>query len=853
MNYPVWQLDFFGGGLFVILIAVFHVYIAHFAVGGGLFLVLAERKGYRENNPAIIEYVRKHARFFLLLTMVAGSITGVGIWFIISLLNPAATSILIHSFVFAWGTEWVFFLIEIVSIFIYYYTFGRMERGKHQLFGWIYFGAAWMSLFFINGIIAFMLTPGNWPVDGSFWSGFFNPTFWPSLFFRTFFSLIIAGLFGLTTAAWIRNSRLRTSMVRFCALWLLAPFLFFVASAYWYRAALPPEVQTMIFERMPSMRPFINGFLLFSPIVVLSGLLLAIRLPASIGKALAILLLIIGQLYMGCFEFIREGGRRPYIIRDYMYSTSILKTDVNRIQEQGILQTAKWVRHREITATSKLAAGKELYNLLCLSCHAIDGPMRDIKPLTAQFTPSGLDAMISGMSTFYPSMPPFTGTVEERRTLAYYIAYGLNGRLDPAPINLTEKKVDIPAFDPEKDEFVLLAWNTLGMQYVSDVDSLFSLFPAGNSLRAQLIQRGETPEIVNTDVTLHYRFEKDFTTAGTNEPIAGTMEAEDDYFTAEQIPLLPYSQKGFDPYPVVTIEARDDNNVLLATTKVVAPVSTEIGCRNCHGGSWRVDNRAGFSSETAANILAVHDRLSNTDLLQTAQTSGPIRCRDCHADSLYKAAGDPSRLNLSTAMHGFHAHYLRDKGDAACAQCHPSSSMGATHSLRGIHAAIGLECTSCHGALEDQALGLLKAEQLAGKQQAAKLMANLQPKSVNSVAEVKARSPWVNQPDCLNCHVDFQPPDTDTTFNTWTKDEAELYRNRTDDTGRLFCAACHSAQHAIYPADNPYGAHLDTLQPLQYQKNRLPLGSNRNCAVCHTVDMDYEMHHANSLREFRNE
>ena len=38
MNYPVWQLDVFGGGFFVILIAVFHVYIAHFAVGGGLLL-----------------------------------------------------------------------------------------------------------------------------------------------------------------------------------------------------------------------------------------------------------------------------------------------------------------------------------------------------------------------------------------------------------------------------------------------------------------------------------------------------------------------------------------------------------------------------------------------------------------------------------------------------------------------------------------------------------------------------------------------------------------------------------------------------------------------------------------------
>ena len=94
MNYPVWQLDFLGGGFLVVLIAVFHVYIAHFAVGGGLFLVLAERKAHRENNPAILDYVRKHARFFLVVTMVLGSITGVGIWFIISLLNPAASSVL---------------------------------------------------------------------------------------------------------------------------------------------------------------------------------------------------------------------------------------------------------------------------------------------------------------------------------------------------------------------------------------------------------------------------------------------------------------------------------------------------------------------------------------------------------------------------------------------------------------------------------------------------------------------------------------------------------------------------------------------------------------------------------------
>ena len=360
MNYPIWQLDSFGGGLWIILIAVFHVYISHFAVGGGLFLVLAERKADRAHNPAMLDYVPGHAKFFLLLTMVAGSITGVGIWFIISLLNPAATSVLVHTFVFAWAMEWVFFLVEIVSLFLYAYTFGRMSGRRHRLLGWIYFVSAWMSLFLINGIIDFMLTPGTWPTDGNFWSGFFNPSFWPSLAFRTFLCLIIAGLFGLVTATWLKEDQLRTSMVSFCARWLLIPFVLFVASAWWYGMALPEELRQQVFAKMPSIRPFLDGLLFGSPILVLAGLLLIFRLPAMISRPLALVLLVIGQLYIGCFEFIREGARRPYIIREVMYSTSILPKDVDRLQEQGVLSQARWVRHREISPENRLAAGRRL-------------------------------------------------------------------------------------------------------------------------------------------------------------------------------------------------------------------------------------------------------------------------------------------------------------------------------------------------------------------------------------------------------------------------------------------------------------------------------------------------------------
>ena len=42
MNYPIWELP--APGLLIAAVAIVHVFISHFAVGGGLFLVLAERK-----------------------------------------------------------------------------------------------------------------------------------------------------------------------------------------------------------------------------------------------------------------------------------------------------------------------------------------------------------------------------------------------------------------------------------------------------------------------------------------------------------------------------------------------------------------------------------------------------------------------------------------------------------------------------------------------------------------------------------------------------------------------------------------------------------------------------------------
>ena len=112
MELPVWHFVGIGSGLIIGIVSVLHVFVAQFAVGGGIYLVWMERRAYRDGAPEILQWLERHTHFFLLLTMVFGGLSGVGIWFTMSVVNPGATSMLIHNFVFFWAAEWGLFLLE---------------------------------------------------------------------------------------------------------------------------------------------------------------------------------------------------------------------------------------------------------------------------------------------------------------------------------------------------------------------------------------------------------------------------------------------------------------------------------------------------------------------------------------------------------------------------------------------------------------------------------------------------------------------------------------------------------------------------------------------------------------------
>ena len=421
MDYPVWQLWGINGGLLVAIISVLHVFVAQFAVGGGFLLVHAATRAERAGSAEATFWVKRFTRFFLLLSMVFGGVSGVGIWVIISLISPAATSLLVHRFVYAWATEWVFFLGEIVALLVYYYGFGKMRFEDHRNVGLLYGLFAYLSLFMINGIITFMLTPGAWMQTQGFWDGFFNPTFWPSLLFRSALCAMLSGLFGLVWASLIDDERARELMTGVTRLWALVPIPFMAIGAWWYIGALPAPQLEMVLRRTADIRPFLEAFPWVLAALMVGGLAFFTRLPSGARVPVAALLLVLGLCQVGTFEWVRETGRRPWIVHGVIWSNGITPEAGAKSDLEGMLKVARWSGVKQVAEANMHEAGRELWQVQCANCHGLGAPMIDILPRIANRPLTGVEALIIGQGALQGYMPPFVGTPAERRALATYL------------------------------------------------------------------------------------------------------------------------------------------------------------------------------------------------------------------------------------------------------------------------------------------------------------------------------------------------------------------------------------------------------------------------------------------------
>ncbi len=440
--------------------------------------------------------------------------------------------------------------------------------------------------------------------------------------------------------------------------------------------------------------------------------------------------------------------------------------------------------------------------------------------------------------------------------------------------------------------YTLVGWNDLGMHCMDADYSVLSILPPYNTIHAQLIDPSGNLVTSPGGITVTYEAVADpagsinTTSIGklnfwdyvsaifgvslapdeglagydmpgpSNTPQVMHYEPALQWFTAEGIPLTPYDDSGNkNYYPLMRLVARDASGQVLATTRIVLPISDEMTCIACHAsgsgpaaepsGGWI--NAADRERDYRLNILLLHDDLeggspvfqaalsaagySSSGLYATDTADGtPVLCDACHGSNALPGTGQAGIKPLTEAVHTRHAGVI-DPGNgmtldasanrAACYNCHPGAE---TRCLRGAMGAavaadgsLAMQCQSCHGSMTQ--------------------------------VGTPGRAGWFDEPTCQSCHTGTATHNNgqirytsafdgsgqprvavDQTFATDPNTPvagASLFRFSTGHGG-LQCEACHGSTHAIFPSADVN----DNLQSLDLQGHA---GMLVDCATCHNT------------------
>jgi mono/diheme cytochrome c family protein len=345
----------------------------------------------------------------------------VGIWWSIGLVNPEATATLIHVVVWGWAIEWVFFIVEIAAAFIYFYGWERLDPRTHLTVGWIYFGAAWASLVVINGVLTFMLTPGRWLESHTFAAAFFNPGMLPSCVVRTAVCVALAGVYALLTASAVRDVALRTEVVQYAAKWVLAGTLVIPFAGIWYISTLPAMARETSMGAAPAVTIFAGLSIFFSALVVIFTYFGPYQRSRAFNLTFAILIAVLALSTTAVAEWVREAVRKPYVIYNYMYANTLRLEDVQRVRQQGVLASARFVRRHAVEPGELVKAGQDVFSVQCASCHTVDG-YNSMRFAVKGWSPEMIDYLLLHFNELKGFMPPFAGNEAEGRALAAWLS-----------------------------------------------------------------------------------------------------------------------------------------------------------------------------------------------------------------------------------------------------------------------------------------------------------------------------------------------------------------------------------------------------------------------------------------------
>jgi mono/diheme cytochrome c family protein len=428
--YPVNDFGPLMKGLVIGGVGIVHVFLAQFAIGGGLLMLYLERLGQRGRQDAR-SFVDGYFRVLVLVSFVVGALTGVAMWFTTIQVGARTIGLMLDEFHWLWATEWVWFAVEITAGYAFYRCGPQLgDRARVRLLA-LYALASWMSLFWINGILSWQLTPGRWLDGGGVWAGFFNASFWPSLLFRTAVSTTLAALAACIVINTMDLPRDRKAALIRRASWFAAPIAAMPLLALWFVAVLPADSRSWLLGGSMAMTMFVGvaaGASLLVGGYVVVGLLLQ-RLYINGATATLLLGLAFGATAAG--EFVREGARKPYTVRGVLYSNSIRPDEVAALRAGGATARDPYPL-KESYPTEQLARGARVFRALCDACHTMSGA-NALAELTRTWTDDQLRLNIAKLQRTKGFMPPFAGNAEDVEALVQLLRWEHAGRPAVAP------------------------------------------------------------------------------------------------------------------------------------------------------------------------------------------------------------------------------------------------------------------------------------------------------------------------------------------------------------------------------------------------------------------------------------
>lgn len=427
--YPLNDFDPLMKGMVIGGMGIVHVFLAQFAIGGGMLLCYFQRLASGGGDPLARRFIDGYFKALVLVSFVLGALTGVGMWLTAIQVSPRTIGVMVDEFHWVWATEWTFFCLEVVAGYAFYRCGARLSDRRRMALLAMYSVAAWFSLFWINGILSWQLTPGAWVAERTVWSGFFNPGFWPSLLYRTASSMTIAALIAciVINAMPGFSSDERRALIRRASN-LMLPMLFMPALAVWYFLTMPADSRSWMLGGSPAMSLFLAGAAGSSMLLGGYALVGLVRQKLYINGATATTLTALALGATACGEFVREGSRKPYTVRESLYANSITPEEVK------IARVAGWARHDPYPLpdeseypNAQLVLGGKGFRLQCSVCHTLDGA-NGLTHLVGTWSLEQRRMNLAMLQHTKPFMPPFAGDAEELEALVQFLGWHGAGR-----------------------------------------------------------------------------------------------------------------------------------------------------------------------------------------------------------------------------------------------------------------------------------------------------------------------------------------------------------------------------------------------------------------------------------------